>query len=39
VRWDDPQVAVAWPVREPLLSARDAALPSLDELVRRLQSD
>jgi dTDP-4-dehydrorhamnose 3,5-epimerase len=28
VRWDDPQLAIAWPPAEPrILSARDAALP------------
>ncbi len=33
VRWDDPDLAVAWPVAEPLLSAKDAALPFLRELA------
>lgn len=28
IRWDDPELAIAWPVREPTLSARDAALPN-----------
>ncbi len=27
--WNDPACAIAWPVREPLLSAKDAALPLL----------
>jgi dTDP-4-dehydrorhamnose 3,5-epimerase len=31
VRWDDPRVGVAWPVRDPILSAKDRAAPSLDE--------
>lgn len=30
VRWDDPDLAIAWPLREvPLLSPRDAAAPAL----------
>ena len=29
VRWDDPTLAIAWPHRDPVLSARDAALPLL----------
>ena len=28
IAWDDPELAVAWPIREPILSARDRALPS-----------
>lgn len=32
IRWDDPTIAVAWPVREPLRSPRDAAAPQLSEL-------
>lgn len=27
IRWNDPALAIAWPVRKPLLSAKDAALP------------
>ncbi len=33
-RWNDPQLGIAWPSDAPLLSARDAALPSLAELAR-----
>lgn len=34
VRWDDPDLAIAWPLdgREPLLSAKDAVNPTLREL-------
>ena len=28
---------IGWPLKEPLLSAKDAALPPLDELRRRLE--
>lgn len=28
VRWDDPDLGIRWPVLEPILSARDAALPT-----------
>lgn len=33
IAWDDPQLAVPWPVETPLLSARDRALPRLAELA------
>lgn len=36
VRWDDPAVGIAWPVREPALSPKDAAAPTLAELHDRL---
>lgn len=29
VRWDDPALAITWPVRDPLLSVRDASAPFL----------
>lgn len=29
--WNDPDLAIQWPVRDPLLSAKDAALPRLGE--------
>jgi len=33
VRWDDPEIGIAWPVAQPLLSPRDAAAPRLRELA------
>ena len=32
VRWNDARLAIDWPVSEPLLSDKDAALPFLDEI-------
>jgi dTDP-4-dehydrorhamnose 3,5-epimerase len=32
VRWDDPELAVAWPTREVTVSAKDSGLPFLKEL-------
>ena len=31
VRWDDPELMIPWPVREPLVSDRDRGLPSFSE--------
>ena len=38
IRWDDPQLAVAWPlerVEKVVLSDKDAALPALSEFIRQ----
>jgi dTDP-4-dehydrorhamnose 3,5-epimerase len=35
-RWDDPDLGVEWPCRDPLLSVRDASLGSLSELAQAL---
>ncbi len=29
IRWDDPEIAIAWPVVSPILSPKDRALPLL----------
>ena len=36
IAWNDPALAIQWPVREPLLSNRDRNHPTLAELVDRL---
>ncbi len=33
IAWDDSDLAIAWPVARPLLSAKDAAAPRLRDLV------
>ncbi len=33
IAWDDPQLAIPWPVTEPLLSDRDRAAPSLADYL------
>lgn len=33
--WNDPDLAIPWPVREPILSAKDAAAPTLKEWLRQ----
>ena len=32
VIWNDPDVAIDWPIAEPVLSAKDAALPTLQAI-------
>ncbi|MCF7839014.1 MAG: dTDP-4-dehydrorhamnose 3,5-epimerase [Candidatus Marinimicrobia bacterium] len=32
LRWNDPRLAITWPVADPLLSPKDAAHPTLDQL-------
>jgi dTDP-4-dehydrorhamnose 3,5-epimerase len=36
VAWNDPEVGVAWPIKNPTLSPKDAAAPRLAELRERL---
>lgn len=36
VAWNDPEVGVAWPIDEPVLSPKDATAPRLAELLDRL---
>ncbi len=35
VQWNDPDLAIPWPVKEPIVSARDERLPSFDEYRAR----
>jgi dTDP-4-dehydrorhamnose 3,5-epimerase len=34
LRWNDPDLAIDWPVTDPILSDRDRKHPSLEELKR-----
>lgn len=36
VRWDDPELAIAWPEPQPVLSPKDAVAPLLAEVRDRL---
>lgn len=36
VVWNDPDLAIAWPITEPVVSAKDAALPRLADAGDRL---
>ncbi len=38
IRWDDPAIAIAWPVERPLLSPRDAAAGTLADWLTRPES-
>ena len=35
IRWNDPQIAIDWPMKEPFLSQKDKQAVSLDEAVER----
>jgi dTDP-4-dehydrorhamnose 3,5-epimerase len=37
IAWNDPSIGIDWPVKDPLLSAKDAALPRLAEVRRLLE--
>jgi dTDP-4-dehydrorhamnose 3,5-epimerase len=34
--WNDPQLGIEWPIDEPILSAKDAVLPSLADVLELL---
>jgi dTDP-4-dehydrorhamnose 3,5-epimerase len=34
IRWDDPEVGIAWPLAPAVISDHDRALPTLSQLVR-----
>jgi len=36
IAWDDPELAIPWPTREPLLSERDQRAPRLSDVLGRL---
>jgi dTDP-4-dehydrorhamnose 3,5-epimerase len=36
IAWNDPELKIDWPLGQPLLSARDAALPHLRQVMDRL---
>lgn len=31
IRWDDPEIGIEWPLRDPILSPKDASAPTLAE--------
>jgi dTDP-4-dehydrorhamnose 3,5-epimerase len=33
IRWSDPEIGIDWPVKNPILSGKDAKLPRLSELT------
>lgn len=39
IRWNDPGVGIEWPVRDPVLSAKDAKAQTLDEWLASPSSD
>jgi dTDP-4-dehydrorhamnose 3,5-epimerase len=36
ILWDDPDIVIRWPIREPVLSAKDAGAPRLQQVLGRL---
>ncbi len=36
IRWDDPEIGIAWPVANAIVSARDATAPTMGQLHEQL---
>jgi dTDP-4-dehydrorhamnose 3,5-epimerase len=39
IRWNDPAIGVPWPVKEPILSAKDTTAQTLSEWLARPESE
>jgi dTDP-4-dehydrorhamnose 3,5-epimerase len=39
IRWDDPTIAVKWPIQDVLLSEKDRSAQTLDEWLSRPESN
>lgn len=39
IRWNDPELGIDWPVREPVLSGKDASAQTLSEWLNSPQSE
>jgi dTDP-4-dehydrorhamnose 3,5-epimerase len=39
IAWDDPEIGIAWPITEPILSRRDAQAQSLREWLARPEAE
>ena len=35
ILWNDPDLGIAWPIREPIVSAKDSRAPRLREIAAR----
>jgi dTDP-4-dehydrorhamnose 3,5-epimerase len=38
IRWNDPDLAIPWPIQAPILSAKDASAPTLRDVMHCLPS-
>jgi dTDP-4-dehydrorhamnose 3,5-epimerase len=36
IAWDDPEIGIEWPIKEPIVSAKDKRAQTLKQMVDRL---
>jgi dTDP-4-dehydrorhamnose 3,5-epimerase len=39
IRWDDPKIGIEWPIKDPVLSAKDQKAQTLEEWLQTSESD
>jgi dTDP-4-dehydrorhamnose 3,5-epimerase len=39
IRWDDPKIGIEWPIKDPVLSAKDQRAQTLEEWLQTSESD
>ena len=39
IRWDDPKIGIEWPIKDPVLSAKDQKAQTLEDWLKTPESD
>jgi len=39
ILWDDPEIGIEWPIKDPIISERDKHAPTLNEWLKKPESN